>query len=90
MFVSLFSLSLVFGLIVLNYYLLELVGLVIVVICSIFLVKFTTSGADCWETRHILQISIMATKWDIEKFSGENNFGFLKMNMKAILFKISV
>lgn len=32
-----------------------------------------------------LQVSIMGSKWDINDFSRDNNFGLWKRNMQAIL-----
>jgi len=29
----------------------------------------------------------MGSKWDIEKFTGSNNFGLWKVNMRAILIQ---
>ena len=55
-------------------------------VVPLFLVRISTSGAVCGEEQ-IIQVSTMGTKWDIEKFSGNNDFGLWKVKMEAILIQ---
>jgi len=49
--------------------------------------EFTTSDVYCGGMSKILLVSTMCTKWDIEKFSNNNDIELWKVKLKAILIQ---
>jgi hypothetical protein len=53
----------------------------------VILDEFTTIGAHCGARELDGKSSIMGSKWDIEKFTGSNDYELWKVKMRAVLIQ---